>query len=71
MHFGTVCTFDPVTQTGLILPDQGRATIAIDRDAVARAGLGQLAAGQRLGFNVEMRRRGSRAVDLWATWSGR
>lgn len=71
MHFGTVRTFDPVTQTGLITPDHGVPAIAIDRGAVARAGLGQLAAGQRLGFSVKKHRRGLRAVDLWATWSGR
>jgi CspA family cold shock protein len=71
MHFGTVKTFDPVRQTGLIIPEQGRRPIRIDRDAVARAGLGQVAAGQRLGFSLARDRRGPRAIDLWATWSGR
>jgi cold shock CspA family protein len=71
MHFGTVKTFDPVRQTGIIIPEHDRRPIRIDRDAVARAGLGQVAEGQRLGFNLARSRRGHRAVDLWATWSGR
>ncbi len=71
MHFGTVKTFDPVMQTGLITPEQGRRPIRIDRDAVNRAGLGQVAEGQRLGFSLANDRRGPRAIDLWATWSGR
>ncbi len=71
MHFGTVKSFDPVRQTGIIIPEAGRRPIRIDREAVNRAGLGQVAEGQRLGFSVARSRRGPRAVDLWATWSGR
>ena len=71
MHFGTVKTFDPVRQTGIIIPEHGRRPIRIDREAVARAGLGQVASGQRLGFSIAKSRHGPRAIGLWATWSGR
>jgi cold shock CspA family protein len=72
MHFGTVKTFDPVRQTGIIIPESSdRRPIRIDRTAVSRAGLGQVAEGQRLGFSIARSRRGPRAVNLWATWSGR
>lgn len=71
MHFGTVKSFDPVRQTGTIIPEEGRRPVRIDRDAVNRAGLGQVAEGQRLGFSLANGRRGPRAVNLWAMWSGR
>ena len=71
MHFGTVKTFDPVRQTGTIIPEHSRRPIRIDGGAVNRAGLGQVASGQRLGYSIATSRRGPRAVDLWATWSGR
>jgi cold shock CspA family protein len=71
MHFGTVKTFDPVRQTGIIIPEHDCRPIRIDCEAVSRAGLGQVCEGQRLGFSVAKSRRGARAVDLWATWSGR
>ncbi len=71
MHYGTVKSFDPARQTGIIIPEHDHRPIRIDGKAVARAGLGQIAEGQRLGFSVTPGRRGPRAVDLWATWSGR
>ncbi len=39
--------------------------------AVNDAGLGQLAAGQIVGFKLVAKRLDRVAVDLWATWSNR
>lgn len=71
IQFGTVESFDPARQTGIIISEQGNRPIRIDRRAVAEAGLGQVAVGQRLGFNLACDRQGPHATGLWATWSGR
>lgn len=71
MHYGTVKAFDPVRGIGLITPDNGKRNIRLTQSAVNEAGLGQVAAGQKLGFDIRSGGRGPTAENLWATWSNR
>ena len=69
IKFGTVRCYDHGKGEGWITPEDGGRDIGVRQAAVTRAGLGQIAKGQTLGFLVA---NGSRtAVDLWATWSNR
>jgi cold shock CspA family protein len=71
MQFGTVTAFDPDQGLGLIAVDGGPDRIRVDRQAVDHAGLGQIAVGQTLGFEVAPDGARQKAVRLWATWSNR
>ena len=71
MTFGTVKHFDLTKGCGLIAQDGGTSDVVVYQTDVDRAGLGQLAAEQRLGFDTIACRSGSRAVNLWATFGDR
>jgi CspA family cold shock protein len=71
MKFGTVRCYDPRAGRGWITPEDGGRDIAVDQSAVNTAGLGQLSAEQKIGFQIAAGRHGHVAVDLWATWSNR
>lgn len=71
MLFGTVTAFDPDRGLGLIAVDGGHNRIRVDRQAVDHAGLGQIAVGQTLGFELALDGAKEKAVQLWATWSNR
>ena len=52
MPQGTVKSFDPDAQTGVLL-DDSLAELPIDREAFAASGLRELRVGQRVRFEVE------------------
>ena len=71
MTFGIVKFFDLTKGCGLIAPDGGTGDVVVHQLDVDRAGLGQLAAEQRLGFDTVVCQSGPRAVNLWATFGNR
>jgi CspA family cold shock protein len=71
MKYGTVKFFDIRRGSGRIAMEGDTSEVYVDRSAIEHAGIGQIVAGQRLGFDVETGERGPRAVNLWATWSNR
>ena len=71
MRFGTVRCYDCQVGFGWIKPNDGGHEVAVNESSVKSAGLGQLAAGQILGFQVGAGQRGPVAINLWATWSNR
>ena len=64
MATGIVKWFNPTKGYGFITPDEGGKDVFVHVTAVERAGLAQLAEGQRVSFQVVSDRRGSKAVDL-------
>ncbi len=71
MHFGSVKYFNLDKGYGLITQEDSSEDIIVQQTEVDRAGLGQLAARQRLGFEIEACSRGRKAVNLWATFGDR
>ena len=71
MNFGSVKYFNPSKGYGLITQDGSAEDIIVQQSEVDRAGLGQLAARQRVGFDIERCERGRKAVNLWTTFSDR
>ena len=69
--FGTVKFFDLTKGFGMIAPDGKTSEIVVYQPEVDQAGLGQLAARQRLGFDVAASQSGSKAINLWATFGNR
>ncbi|MDD7911587.1 MULTISPECIES: cold shock domain-containing protein [Pseudovibrio] len=69
IKFGKVKNYDHMAGLGWITPEDGSRDVAVSKAAVKSARLGQICAGQRLGFHVSGG--GSNAVNLWATWSNR
>lgn len=67
MRFGVVKYYDLKKGFGVIEPDDLGEEVIVDEDEVRQAGLGQLAARQRLGFELS----GRRATNLWATFGNR
>ena len=53
MTTGTVKWFNATKGFGFIQPDNGGADVFVHISAVERAGLGSLAEGQKLGFEME------------------
>ena len=71
MTSGTVSLFDLHEGCGVIIPDDGHGAVRVHRSAIEQARLGQLAAGQRLAFDLERIAGEARAVNLDAPFSGR
>jgi CspA family cold shock protein len=71
MEFGSVKYFNLDKGYGLIVRDNGAEDIVVRQSEVDQAGLGQLAARQRIGFDIESCTRGRKAVNLWATFGNR
>ncbi len=71
MTFGIVKYFNLNNGYGLIARDDGKEDIIVRQSEVDRAGLGQLAARQRLGFDIAVCALGPKAINLWATFGNR
>ena len=64
MSTGTVKFFNTTRGFGFIQPDDGGSDVFVHATAVERAGLGTLAEGQKLSFDiVQDRRSGKSAAD--------
>lgn len=63
---GTVKFFNTEKGYGFIRPDDGGRDVFVHVSAVTRSGLGTLAEGQRVSFEVEPDKRGKgpKAIDL-------
>jgi CspA family cold shock protein len=57
MQSGTVKWFNPQKGFGFIQPDEGGSDVFVHISAVERAGIGGLAEGQKVSFEVERDRR--------------
>ena len=66
MAIGTVKWFNPVKGFGFIQPENGSRDVFVHISAVERAGLGTLAEGQRVSYNVVAERGKQAAADLKA-----
>jgi CspA family cold shock protein len=66
---GTVKFFNSEKGYGFIKPDDGGRDVFVHVSAVQRSGLGTLAEGQRLAFEIEpdAKGKGPKAIDLVAT----
>ena len=64
MPTGTVKWFNPVKGYGFITPDEGGKDVFVHITAVEKAGMGRLAEGQRVNYQVLNEPRGLKAVDL-------
>lgn len=71
MKFGIVKFFDLAKGYGLIASDAGDEEFVVQQSEVEKAGLGQIAEKQRLGFDVAACGLGPSAVNLWATFGNR
>ncbi len=66
MTTGTVKFFNTTKGFGFIRPDDGSKDVFVHVSAVERSGLGYLAEGQKLSFEVQQDARGPKAVNLQA-----
>lgn len=67
MSIGTVKWFNSAKGYGFIQPDDGSKDVFVHISAVERSGLGNLAEGQKISFDVERGREGkSSAINLQA-----
>jgi CspA family cold shock protein len=66
MVTGTVKWFNATKGFGFITPDEGGKDAFVHISEVERSGLGRLAEGQRVNFNIKEEPRGLKAVDLAA-----
>jgi len=66
MTSGTVKFFNATRGYGFISPDDGSKDVFVHISAVERSGLGQLAEGQKLSFEIQQDARGPKAVNLQA-----
>jgi len=66
MAIGTVKWFNPSKGFGFIQPENGSSDVFVHISAVERAGLGTLAEGQRVSYNVVEERGKQAAADLKA-----
>jgi CspA family cold shock protein len=65
MPLGTVKWFDTTRGLGFIAPDDGSGEVLIHIASVARAGLGAVAHGQRVSFDLKRGQAGrSAAINL-------
>ncbi len=66
MTTGTVKFFNTTKGFGFIRPDDGSKDVFVHVSAVERSGLGDLAEGQKVSFEVQQDARGPKAVNLQA-----
>jgi len=66
MAVGTVKFFNTAKGFGFITPDGGEKDVFVHITAVEAAGMGSLAEGQKVEFDIEPDARGSKAVNLRA-----
>ena len=71
MTIGTVIYFNPSEGHGLISTEDGARDVAVYQSEVNQARLGQLAAGQKLSFDIELCKAKQKAINLWATFGNR
>jgi CspA family cold shock protein len=64
MATGTVKWFNATKGYGFITPDDGGKDVFVHVTAVEQSGIGSLAEGQRINYQVIEDRRGLKAVDL-------
>jgi CspA family cold shock protein len=62
MATGTVKWFDPAKGFGFIQPEDGSKDVFVHISAIERAGMGSLAEGQRISYEV-VTERGKQAAD--------
>ncbi|MGE5148176.1 MAG: cold-shock protein [Candidatus Eiseniibacteriota bacterium] len=67
MATGTVKWFNATKGYGFITPDDGGKDVFVHITAVEQSGIGSLAEGQRINYQVIEDRRGLKAVDLKAS----
>ena len=66
MTTGTVKFFNTTRGFGFISPDDGTKDVFVHVSAVERSGLGYLAEGQKVTFEVQQDARSPKAVNLQA-----
>jgi CspA family cold shock protein len=66
MTIGTVKFFNSARGFGFIAPDDGGKDVFVHVTAVEAAGMGNLAEGQRVSFDLEPDKRGAKASNLKA-----
>jgi len=64
MTIGTVKFFNSAKGFGFIAPEDGAKDIFVHVTAVEAAGMTSLSEGQRVSFDVQPDKRGSKAVNL-------
>ncbi|HYM30976.1 MAG TPA: cold-shock protein [Candidatus Cybelea sp.] len=66
MAIGTVKFFNSTKGFGFIAPEGGNKDVFVHASAVEAAGLGSLAEGQKVSFDIQPDARGSKATNLKA-----
>lgn len=64
MTTGTVKFFNAQKGFGFISPEDGNKDVFVHATAVEQAGMRTLAEGQRVSFDIQPDKRGSKAVNL-------
>ena len=64
MTIGTVKFFNATRGFGFISPEDGTKDVFVHISAVEQAGMGSLAEGQKVSFDVQPDDRGPKAVNL-------
>ena len=66
MAIGTVKFFNSSKGFGFIAPEGGGKDVFVHASAVEAAGMGSLAEGQRISFDIQADAKGSKAANLQA-----
>ncbi len=64
MTIGTVKFFNQTRGFGFISPEDGTKDVFVHATAVEQAGMGSLAEGQKVSFDIQPDDRGPKAVNL-------
>ena len=64
MTIGTVKFFNPTRGFGFISPEDGTKDVFVHISAVEQAGMGSLAEGQKVSFDIQPDDRGPKAINL-------